>query len=319
MNKLEAAQTQMLGEGVRHRAVSYAEDPRKMIIYTESATDAGIYVLCDFVTGDISDIAINYEALPEEWITQKQSVQYKAADGLEIHGYLTLPPFRDAKNLPLVVLPHGGPRSRDFINFDWQSQCLAAHGYAVLQPNFRGSSGYGADFLAAGNGEWGRKMQTDLSDGVRHLVSKGLIDPRRVAILGASYGGYAALAGATLDQGVYRCAISMIDFERDFTNSSDAARIVYWKTLMGDPKAYDAISPARQAAKAYCPILLIHGSDDTVVPVEQSHRMEKALKSAGRPVTLITYTGQDHWETQGSSRIEMMKEVLRFLSNHNPA
>ena len=111
------------------------------------------------------------------------------------------------KGLPLVVLPHGGPEARDYIDFDWQTQTLASRGYAVLQPNFRGSTGYGESFVAAGHGEWGRKMQTDLSDGVRHLVSQGIVDAKRVAIFGASYGGYAALAGATLDVGVYNCAV----------------------------------------------------------------------------------------------------------------
>lgn len=339
MKKLYDALPQVLGEGVRTRIDSFAEDPRKMIVYTEDARDAGSYFFCDFSTGDVIPVAINYPDLPEEWITEKQSITYKAADGLEIHGYLTLPPFlrsesgalartpKEAKNLPLVALPHGGPQARDYINFDWQAQVLAAQGYAVLQPNFRGSSGYGNDFIAAGNGEFGRKMQTDISDGVRHLVAKGIVDAKRVAIMGASYGGYAALAGATFDPGVYRCAVSVagvsdpksfIDYV-DMQTGDSQTSVLIWKLRMGQRNEVDDISPYKQAAKAYCPILLLHGSDDTVVPIDQSKRMERALKAAAKPVEFITYKGQDHWETNGTSRIAMMEAAIGFLQKHNPA
>ena len=274
-----------------------------------------------------------FSALPPAWITQKQPIDYKAADGLPIHAYLTLPPDaalngRPAKNLPLIVLPHGGPWVRDHVDFDWQTQVLASRGYAVLQPNYRGSGGAGIAFMDAGNGEMGRKMQTDLSDGVRYLVAQGLADPKRVAILGASYGGYAALAGATLDPGVYRCAVSIagpsdvgaiISYLLESTNNMDTPAVVAWRRVLGDRSGWDAISPAKQAAKAYCPILLIHGTDDTVVPISQSQRMESALKAAGKPVEFVTYKGQDHWETIGSARIDMMKAALAFLQKYNPA
>lgn len=327
MKKLYDALPEALGQGVRTRIESYAEDPRKMIVYTEDTSDAGSYFFCDFTNGDIISVAVNYPDLPEEWITEKQVISYKAADGLEIRGYLTLPPFKGGKNLPLVALPHGGPYARDRIDFDWQAQVLAAHGYAVLQPNFRGSSGYGGDFAAAGDGEFGRKMQTDISDGVHHLAAKGIIDPKRVAIMGASYGGYAALAGATLDPGVYRCAVSVagvtdpksfIDYVDTQSGDSETS-VLIWKTRMGERKTYDDISPVKQAAKASCPILLLHGTDDTIVPIEQSKRMEKALKAAGKEVEFLTYKGQDHWETRGTARVAMMEAALSFLQKHNPA
>ncbi len=327
MKKLEDALPQVLGEEFRSTSVSHAEDPRKMIAFSEGKGDAGSYYYTDFSTGQTVPIAVNYPDLPEEWITEKRAINYKAADGLEIHGYLTLPPFKEAKNLPLVVLPHGGPQARDYIEFDWQAQTLASRGYAVLQPNFRGSEGYGNSFIIAGHGEWGRKMQTDLSDGVRYLAAQGTIDPKRVAIFGASYGGYAALAGATLDQGVYRCAVaiagpsdlkSFMEFQRDNSVSMISERVLYWKEFLGDAKQYDDISPARQADKAYCPILLIHGTDDTVVPIEQSKRMERALKAAGKPVEFVTYKGQDHWETIASARVTMMQASVDFLMKHNP-
>ncbi|MFT4074015.1 MAG: S9 family peptidase [Asticcacaulis sp.] len=328
MKKLADLLPKVMGERYRISFAGFAEDPRQMILYGESATDAGTYYFLDAAKGEVALLAHNYTHLPPEWISEKQPIAYKAADGLDIHGYLTLPPRKSAKNLPLIVLPHGGPEARDHGGFDWQSQVLAAHGYAVLQPNFRGSAGYGKAFVEAGYGEWGKKMQTDLSDGVRHLVKQGIVDPKRVAILGASYGGYAALAGATLDAGVYNCAVSiagvsdtkgMIDFELSSSASLDSPRVLYWKQFMGDPKSYDDISPARQADKAYCPILLIHGTDDTVVPIAQSRKMEDALKQAGKPVEFVTYKGQDHWETVGSARIEMMKAALAFLDKYNPA
>ncbi len=328
MKKLNAAVPQVMGEGYRSSMVTFAEDPRKTIVYNEGQGDAGSYYHIDFSTGAVTNIASDYPDLPEEWITQKQAIKYKAADGLDIHGYLTLPPFGPDSNLPLVVLPHGGPQARDYIDFDWQSQVLAAQGYAVLQPNFRGSTGYGDDFVAAGYGEWGGKMQTDLSDGVRYLAKRGTIDPKRVAIMGASYGGYAALAGATLDPGIYRCAISiagpsdlkgMIDFENYNSTSSNSPLVQSAKQMMGDQKRYTDISPARQADKAYCPILLIHGTDDTVVPIEQSKRMEAALKKAGKDVQFITYKGQDHWETIPTARVTMMQAAVDFLAKYNPA
>jgi len=328
LKKIADALPQLMGDDYRTAIIEYAEDPRKLIIYGENAEDAGTYYFADLSTGELQVLSQNYGSLPVEWITEKTAITYRAADGLEIPGYLTLPHGKPAKDLPLIVLPHGGPQARDYIGFDWQAQALASRGYAVLQPNFRGSGGYGNGFTVAGHGEFGRKMQTDLSDGVRYLVKKGMVDPKRVAIMGASYGGYAALAGATLDPGIYNCAISIagvadpasfVSFIAEKTDSRSSSGVLYWKQFMGDPKLYDEISPVKQAARASCPILLIHGTDDTVVPIGQSRRMESALKRAGKPVEFITYKGQDHWETVGSSRIEMMKAALAFIEKHNPA
>jgi dipeptidyl aminopeptidase/acylaminoacyl peptidase len=330
MKKLAEAVPKVLPEGYRFSIYETAEDPRKMIVFGESANDAGSYFFIDFSNGDVSPLANNYPDLPDPWITQKQAVDYKAGDGLNIHAYLTLPPGRAPKNLPLIVLPHGGPAARDNLSFDPEAQAFASRGYAVLQPNFRGSTGYGAKFENAGDGEWGRKMQTDLSDGIKHLAQQGIVDPKRVAIYGASYGGYAALAGATLDPaGTYRCAVdiagvadlrSFLDFlqERSAT-TYQSVTVISEKKLLGDPTHYDERSPVRQAAKAYCPILIIHGTDDTVVPIEQSQRMERALKAAGKDVQFITYKGQTHWEDIGSSRVAMIKAAMDFIQMHNPA
>ncbi len=327
--KLHEALPKVLGDdGGLIEVQDYADDPRHLIVRYEGDGDAGSYYAVDFTTGAGKQIASDYPDLPAEWITRKKAMNYKAADGLDIHAYLTLPPFRAPRDLPLVVLPHGGPQARDDMSFDWQAAALASRGYAVLQPNFRGSDGYGESFVNAGHGEWGRKMQTDLSDGVRHLAAQGLIDAKRVAIFGASYGGYAALAGATLDPGVYNCAVSvagvsnlkaMDDWEDQRTGYEDSSTVLYWRQFMGDRAKWDEISPTKQAARASCPILLLHGTDDTVVPIEQSQEMESALKAAGKDVTFITYRGQTHWELDEAARIAMMQAAVDFIQKHNPA
>ncbi|BBF80507.1 alpha/beta hydrolase family protein [Asticcacaulis excentricus] len=302
------------------------EDPRKVILYVEGPNTAGAYFFVNFGTGAMMEIGGSYPDLPADWIASKTKTTYTTTDGLGIEAYLSLPPQREAKNLPLIVLPHGGPQSRDDLGFDWLANALATRGYAILQPNFRGSSGYGYDFVKKGHGEWGRKMQTDLSDGVRHLSGKGIIDPRRVAILGASYGGYAALAGVAFEPDVYRCAIGIsgvYDLPDMMMNEAiDSGRksftYRYWQTFLAGSDL-EAISPARNATKITAPVLLLHGLDDTVVPFSQSTRMEAALKKAGKPVELVRLKGEDHWLSVETTRTALLKAAIAFLETHNPA
>jgi dipeptidyl aminopeptidase/acylaminoacyl peptidase len=241
-----------------------------------------------------------------------------------------LPPGKPAKNLPLVVMPHGGPVARDYVGFDWWAQAFASRGYAVFQPNFRGSNGFGKGFIEAGYGQWGRKMQTDISDGVADLAKQGLIDPKRACIVGASYGGYAALAGVTLQQGLYRCAVSVggVSNLNDllkwddvrFGDQSETLRIERERlgaTSIGDP-AMATISPARHADMADAPILLMFGHDDTVVNPQQSRGMADALKSAGKPVELVELPEEDHWLSRPATRIAVVKASLEFVMKNNP-
>jgi dipeptidyl aminopeptidase/acylaminoacyl peptidase len=182
--------------------------------------------------------------------------------------------------------------------------------------------------MQAGFGQWGRKMQTDLSDGVRHLAAQGVIDPKRVCIVGASYGGYAALAGATMDRGVYRCAVSfggVSDLKRIVAydkGRSGRAALRYWARYMGAKDLDDPIlatySPAMQAAAADIPVLLIHGRDDTVVPRDQSAEMADALKRAGKPVELVVQNHADHWLSLGDTRFQTLQATVAFLEKHNP-
>jgi dipeptidyl aminopeptidase/acylaminoacyl peptidase len=310
---------------------SWSRDRRKVVVEVDSAAIGPGYALVDLDAKTAKWLGMIYRDVPAAGVSPVRAIKYKAKDGLDISGYLTLPRGKDPKNLPLVVLPHGGPEGRDTPGFDWWSQALASRGYAVLQPNFRGSEGFGWDFIAAGFGQWGKAMQTDLSDGVRDLAAQGLIDPKRVCIVGASYGGYAALAGATLDKGVYRCAVSvagpsdlkrMLADENRGRRSVDNSTLRYWLRFMGADGVKDpdlvAISPARLADKVEIPILLIHGKDDTVVPLVQSQVMASALKQAGKPVEFVTLNGEDHWLSSGASRLTMLSSVVTFLEKNNP-
>lgn len=314
--------------GQRVQNVSFSDDQHRAIALVDSPTEGPAYALVDFQTGRATWIGSVYRGLTPADISPVTYITYRAADGLEIGAYLTLPRGRPAHGLPLVVLPHGGPEARDDGGFDWWAQALASRGYAVLQPNFRGSAGYGAAFVHAGYGEWGHKMQTDLSDGVRYLASQGTIDPARVCIVGASYGGYAALAGVTLQHGVYRCAAAVggvsdpgaLIAYSETQNGRSAER--YWTEFMGVTGAQDpslaVISPLAQAAHADAPILLVHGRDDTVVPFSQSSSMAAALQRANRPVQLVDLQVEDHWLSRGQTRLRMLTEVVRFLEANNP-
>lgn len=318
--------------GKRVQFVSWSEDMRQIVAVTEGDGDPGTYQLIDLDRRLAEVIGSRYPLEPGQ-VGEVRPISYTAADGMRIPGYLTLPPgVTDPKGLPLVVLPHGGPAARDTLGFDWWSQALASRGYAVLQPNFRGSDGLGQAHLEAGYGQWGRKMQTDLSDGVRWLASEGIIDPARVCIVGASYGGYAAMAGPTLDPGVYRCAVAVAGVSDlramvQWTSAQagglrDAPAVRYWNRFMGAERLgdrdLDAISPAKLAARADAPILLLHGRDDTVVPFIQSQIFADALRAAGKPYELVVLSGEDHWLSRAETRRRMLNETVRFLELHNP-
>ncbi|MEO0608176.1 MAG: prolyl oligopeptidase family serine peptidase, partial [Pseudomonadota bacterium] len=187
----------------------FTPDFSALIANTSGNFDSGTWYRVNGLTGERSIVGFQRPAIQGMAIGKVSTFSYEAQDGLEIRGILTLPPGREAKDLPVVILPHGGPTAHDVERFDWWAQAFASRGYAVLQPNFRGSTGRGVTFIEAGDGEWGKKMQTDKSDGLMALAERGIVDPSRACIVGASYGGYAALAGVTLQQGFYRCAVSV--------------------------------------------------------------------------------------------------------------
>ena len=309
----------------RVELASHSDDFSKVVVKVFGAKDGYVYALYDWYGHRASILGSVYEGLAAP--APVKAVSYAAADGLSIPGFLTLPRGGAEKGLPLIVFPHGGPTAADTLDFDWWAQALASQGYAVLQPNYRGSA-LNLKFIEAGFGEWGRKMQTDLSDGVRYLAKQGVIDPARVCIVGASYGGYAALAGVTLDPGVYRCAVSVAGISdlRRFRKWTLEYHLSWsqrnWDRYMGTSDQNDpsliAVSPIEHVSAVTVPVLLIHGRDDTVVPFEQSDLMLSALKRAGKSAELVTMKHEDHWLSRSETRLQMLQALVAFLKANNP-
>jgi dipeptidyl aminopeptidase/acylaminoacyl peptidase len=311
---------------------SWSTDRMVVVVHVEGRKNGDGFFVVDRRRREARPLGPRYPGVPPAEMGEVRVIRYMAGDGLEIPAYLTLPPVRPEKALPLIVFPHGGPIARDDPGFDWWSQAIASRGYAVLQPQFRGSDGLGDGLREAAWGQWGRKMQTDLSDGVAHLAAQGLIDPKRVCIVGASYGGYAALAGVTLQQGIYRCAsgiAAVTDLKlflggrlRYKTSPRRSATLRHWLRLTGatsssDP-VLDTLSPALLADKVTVPVQLIHGKDDTVVPFGQTDIMAKAMAGHDHPAELVTLNDEDHWFSQAATRVEMLTALIAFLEKHNP-
>ncbi len=307
---------------------TWSADRQHFIALIERPGDAGGYYLYSSTTGDLLLLGLAYPQLKPADIGIRQEIEYKSKDGTAIPAYLTLPDENMRTRRPLVVLVHGGPASRDTLSFDWWASYLASRGYAVIQPNYRGSSGYGRAWQEAGYRQWGQLMQDDVADAVHALVRAGVADPARVCIVGASYGGYAALVGGTRDPDLFRCVASiagvadlpkMLAIETIQTGK-DSATVDWWTMLIGsrrdDRKQLEAVSPAYQAAAVKAPVLLIHGELDTVVPIGQSERMASALKSAGKVVKFVRFPGEDHWLSDAPTRIRMLEELESFLAEH---
>ena len=306
-------------------------DFRRVVVYLVGGHTSGAYYLIDPQTGSVQLLANARPRLPEDSVSPVEVVRYQADDGLDLFGYLTVPRGRAAANLPLVLMPHGGPESRDYYGYDDWAQLIASRGYAVFQPQFRGSGGFGVEFAEAGYEGWGTRMQQDLDDGVDALAARGIIDPARVCIFGWSYGGYAALAGATLTPDRYRCAIAgagvsdiraMMRFEGSQYGGYSWR---YWSRNIGDWRGsnadtIDQVSPARQAANVQAPLMIVHGTEDIVVDYEQAEIMAAAMDEAGRPYELVTIDGGKHYSmlmTVDHKR-QLYSNLERFLFEHNP-
>lgn len=307
--------------------IDWNESFTKVIVRTSGNGDSGTWFLVDIDTLRASPVGNERPTIVSTDVGPVSVFQYSAQDGLDLDGILTLPPGREAKDLPVVLLPHGGPASFDRPQFDWWAQAFASRGYAVFQPNFRGSTNRSASFRRAGYGEWGLKMQTDISDGLAALAEKGIVNPKRACIMGASYGGYAALAGVTVQQGLYRCAVSvagigdlkrMYDTDMRESGLSNVMRKALEETL-GNRSDLADVSPENFAARADAPILLIHGRDDIVVRYDQSTRMAKALEKAGKPYEFVELKAEDHWLSRAETRKQMLSAAMEFVQKHNPA
>lgn len=312
----------------RARIVSTSRDGQRMIVHVGTPDQPGAYYYYDTAAGAMSMLSRISDAFPSKTrLSPVKTIRYKARDGLEIAAVLTLPMGKDAKNLPLILMPHGGPFARDSEEWDWWVQYLAWRGYAVLQPNYRGSSGYGTAFAKKGEGQWGLAMQDDLNDAVDWAVQQGLADPKRVCMVGASYGGYAAMRAAQRDGAKYRCAISyagvsdlsaMMRYDGRFLNHG--GRKDWMKEQAPD---FAAVSPIGFAAQFSTPILLMHGKKDRRVPVGQSREMAEKLKVAGKVAGKdYIYLEQplaDHFFSREADRLEFLEKMDAFLKDHNPA
>ncbi|WP_095011771.1 alpha/beta hydrolase family protein [Tsuneonella mangrovi] len=307
--------------------VAWSDDFSRVIVRTDGNGDSGSWMLVDLKKQSAELLGFERPAIARQMVGPISVFDYKAQDGLALDGILTLPPGGAKKNLPVILLPHGGPHSQDTERFDWWAQAFASRGYAVFQPNFRGSTNRDAAFERAGYGEWGKKMQTDISDGLAALAAEGIVDPKRACIVGASYGGYAALAGVTLQHGLYRCAVSVggvsdigLLYQSESISSGDSRLIKRSRLSELGPKSdWDAISPREQAAHADAPILLIHGKDDTVVPFVQSEKMADALKDNHKPYEMVVLDGEDHWLSSSDTRKQMLKAAVAFVEKYNPS
>ncbi|MBE7217002.1 MAG: S9 family peptidase [Caulobacteraceae bacterium] len=320
------------GEDVRLE--SYDDAMQHWIVSVRGPHDLGRYFLVQLANGRALPLGEAYPDVAPADIGPQRWFDYRAADGAKLEGVLTLPPGRDPRGLPVVVMPHGGPAavSRPYDGETWWREAIASRGYAVFEPNYRGSTGYGRDFERAGWGQWGKLMQTDVSDGLAALAAQGIVDPKRACIVGWSYGGYAALAGVTLQTGVYRCAVAggavsdlagMLGYEYAHAGGSRSPVMRYWRASMAlrgaDDPAAAAVSPAHYANRLQVPLMLIHGHDDTVVPFSQAEEMDAAARRAGKPVQLVVLPGEDHWLSSGATRTRMLDAMMGFLEKNDPA
>ena len=297
----------------------------KLLITVSSDRSYGSYYFYDLTTGSFTKLADISPWLKEDDLAEMKPIKYIARDGKVINGYLTLPKGVPTKNLPVIINPHGGPWARDEWGFNPEVQFLANRGYAVLQMNFRGSVGYGRKFWEASFKQWGKTMQDDITDGVNWMISQGFADPKRIAIYGASYGGYATLAGITLTPDLYACAVDYVGVSNLFTFMSTIPP--YWKPyldmmyeMVGDPEKdkelMTAASPVFHVDKIKCPLFIAQGANDPRVAKAESDQMVEALKKRGIDVPYMVKDNEGHGFGNEENRMDFYKEMERFFGKY---
>lgn len=309
------------------RPINWSDDLETWLVHVVGDGNVGRYVLYTASTGKMMVFAKRRNDIPKANIGDVVTIKYKSAGDHIIHAVLTQPPGYTGGKLPLVVLPHGGPASYDSVGWDYMAQYLANEGYLVFQPNYRGSSGSGRDFEAAGYGKWNTDVLSDVNNGVQALIRSGYANADNICIVGASYGGYLALAAITFTPKIYKCAVAIAPLtdgqkflrHKQQTYGINSRSAAYWKKAMAgaDGKtSLESISPALHVKNVTAPVLLIHGKDDTVVPITQSRIMNRALRAAGKQSKLIQLQGGDHWLSRAQTRTRTLAETGEFLRQH---
>jgi len=319
-------QKQLKGYKIYFKSTDDAMKHGILAVYSDQLPQK--YFVCDFTTGDAKEIANPYPWINEKEMARMKPISYKSRDGLTIPGYLTLPKGTKAKNLPVVINPHGGPWYRDGWRYNPEVQFLANRGYAVLQMNFRGSTGYGKKFWEASFKQWGKKMQDDITDGVEYLIKEGIADPKRIAIYGGSYGGYAALAGVAFTPELYTCAVDYVGVANLFTFMNTIPP--YWKPyldqfheMVGDPVKDSSllaeVSPVLHADKIKAPLLVAQGANDPRVNKAESDQMVAALKERGIEVEYLVKENEGHGFLNQNNQYDFYGAMEVFLNKHMKA
>lgn len=294
-------------------------DGNRVLVHAGADNDAGRYYVYDRTARSMNEILMARPQLENVRLANVRSVTYPAADGVNVPAYLTLPPGREARNLPAVVLPHGGPEARDEWGFDWLAQYLANLGYAVLQPNFRGSGGFGDQWLQQNGFRSWRTSIGDINAGARWLAAQGIGDPNRMAILGWSYGGYAALQAGATEPSLFKAIVAIApvtDLQQvkdDFRNYTSARNV---SEYIGTGPHIREGSPLRNVAAITAPVLLVHGNRDLNVPIIHSRRMDEALRAAGKRSELLQFEGLEHDLADSSARVQMLQRIGTFLATN---
>ena len=304
---------------------SFSDDETKAIVVTYSDKSSGTYYYYDIEKNQLTDLGKVSPWLNEDHMAEMQPVKYLSRDGLTIHGYLTLPKGSSGKNLPVVVNPHGGPWARDTWGYRPEIQFLANRGYAVFQMNFRGSTGYGREFWEISFKEWGKSMQDDITDGVQWLISEGIADPERIAIYGASYGGYATLAGLAFTPDLYACGVDYVGVSSLFTFMESIPP--YWELyrtmlyeMVGHPeKDKDLLassSPLLHIDKIKAPLFIAQGANDPRVVKSESDQIVQALRNAGIDVPYMVKDDEGHGFYNEENQFDFYREMEKFLKKH---
>jgi len=333
-----------LGDQRNVMLVDRSDDGNFWLIYTFGPQDLGTYYLYNHSTRALNSIISQRSNINANLLPTQHVVEYTTSDGQQQWGYLWLPPGvtrAQARNLPTIVVPHGGPEGRDVWGSDPFAQSFSSQGYAVFQPNFRGGGGFGRAFVVAGHGQWGQRMQADVADATRHLIQAGITDPNRVCINGWSYGGYVAFTASFMNADIFKCSVagagvSDLRAMLRWVRSGDSGDVQgggggggvnsptyqYWTDAIGDPRrddaGLDAVSAAQNANRVGMPLLMIHGDEDITVPIEQSILMQQAMQRAGKDARLITLVDIDHYASpqNGEAWRTVLTEALGFFNQH---